>query len=185
MAGIVGTDQANDLAILLVAPECQDSLSLGPPLRLGSTKSIRQGERVVTFGYPLPSEFADKPQVSAGIIKSTSGLEGDPRTFTISNTIQPGNSGAPLFGPDGSVIGVVTSTLSIGYLYPRYEALPQDLNFAVKSDYVHLLYDLTVPSSSTPAESPGQSGASVLSDLPSFVSGIQRNVVLIVATANE
>jgi hypothetical protein len=44
-----------------------------------------------------------------------------------------------LFSADGDVIGVVVSTLSAKYLYERAEALPQNVNFAVKSDYLSVL----------------------------------------------
>ena len=58
-ASLVTTDTANDLAILRVSPECAEALSLGEPLPLASTASLKQGDAVVTYGFPLPGEFAD------------------------------------------------------------------------------------------------------------------------------
>lgn len=142
-AALVASDRANDLAILYVESECLATLHLAEPLRLGASAALVAGADVVTYGYPLPQEFGAEPQVSKGIVKSMSGLEGDARTLTISNTIQPGSSGGPLFTPEGQVIGVVTATMNVNYLYPRYKAIPQELSFAVKSEYVRLLFEVS------------------------------------------
>lgn len=188
-AAVAGSDKANDLAILQVDSDCLQTLGLGSPLPLGSSATVLQGQEVVTYGFPLPSEFGGEPQVSTGIVKSTSGLDADPRTLTISNSIQPGNSGGPLLGSDGSVVGVVTATLNAGYLYPKYEALPQDLNFAIKSEYVRLLFQLIGITENSPVAAPIASPTSAPPTdttlpgvgLPDLISRVQSNVVLVTA----
>lgn len=137
-AAVAGTDKANDLAILQVDADCIQALGLGEPLPLGSSSGAAQGQEVVTYG----AESGGEPQLSAGTIKRTAGLDADPRAFTISNSIQPAASGGPLLGRDGAVIGVVTSTFGARYLYPKYQTLPQDSSFAIKSEYVRLLFQL-------------------------------------------
>lgn len=70
-----------------------------------------------------------------GSISSTSGLKDDPKQIQISAEIQPGNSGGPLFDKDGVVLGIVQQTLNpIKTLKQTGGALPQNVNFAIKSD---------------------------------------------------
>jgi hypothetical protein len=42
----------------------------------------------------------------------------------------------PLFDSAGNVIGIVEATLDAGRVYKTANALPQNVNFAVKSDYL-------------------------------------------------
>ena len=70
-----------------------------------------------------------------------SGLQDDTRLMQIDVPIQPGNSGGPLINSKGQVIGIVTATLdSIVALY-KSGVLPQNVNFAVKSNYVLSVID--------------------------------------------
>jgi serine protease Do len=54
----------------------------------------------------------------------------------ISNPIQPGNSGGPLFNTNGEIVGIVVSTLNAKYFYENADIIPQNVNFAIKSDYL-------------------------------------------------
>ena len=54
----------------------------------------------------------------------------------IDASIQPGNSGSPLLNKKGDAIGVVTSTLNSIVTLRASGSLPQNVNFAVKSDYI-------------------------------------------------
>ena len=185
-ANVIASDRANDLALLEPDEECWEALGLAQPLTLGASSQLSAGEDVVTFGYPLSQEFANEPHVSSGIVKSLTGLDGDVRTLTISNSIQPGNSGGPLFGPDGTVVGIVTSTVNVNYLYPRYKTVPQELNFAVKAEYLDLLFRLKGLDSeagrevllSNENETP-QTEQPTPADLPRFLKSIRQNVVLV------
>jgi hypothetical protein len=190
LAEVLVADRANDLAILKISDSCVETLKLGPPLPMGGGISVSAGEQVITYGFPLASEFAAEPQVSDGIIKSESGLDGDPRTLTISNSIQPGNSGGPLVGPSGSVIAVVTATMNANYLYPAYHALPQGLSFAVKSEYIGVLLRLkgiTAPSPApvnrnTPARAVDSNSSSPNPvNVANIVAAIKESVVLVLA----
>ena len=82
----------------------------------------------------------------------------------------------------------VTSTMNVNYLYPRYKAIPQELNFAVKSEYLDLLFRLQgLDDAKTPrteSEEATSGSQPTPEDLPSFLKVIQSNVVLIRALKN-
>lgn len=128
-------DIANDLAVLRLlgqAPEgCPE-----PPYSLASAGSLALGAKVAVIGFPLSGLLGSEPRYTEGVVSSKTGLDDDPRTIQISAQIQPGSSGSPLLDVEGDVVGVVVSSLSARYLYAVLEAIPQDVNFAVKADYL-------------------------------------------------
>jgi S1-C subfamily serine protease len=91
---------------------------------------------VSTLGYPLQSVLGVSPKYAEGVIASKSGFQDDPRCFQVSTQVQPGSSGSPLFDAEGNVVGIVVATLDAAALYSKVGALPQDVNWAVKSDYL-------------------------------------------------
>jgi len=70
------------------------------------------------------------------VVSSKSGWQDDPRSLQISAQVQPGSSGSPLFDTEGNIIGVVVATLDAGKVYQVANAIPQNVNFAIKSDYL-------------------------------------------------
>jgi serine protease Do len=54
----------------------------------------------------------------------------------ISVPIQPGNSGGPLINDRAEVIGIVTSTANSYFFVKNRNTIPQNVNFAVKSNYL-------------------------------------------------
>ena len=57
----------------------------------------------------------------------------------ISVPIQPGNSGGPVVNYEGNVVGVIAATAAVESFYRATGSLPQNINWAVKSDYVQLM----------------------------------------------
>ena len=135
---VVIRDPINDLAIL--RPMGQPSRGEGScsaiPFQLIATSAVTLGTKVSTIGYPLQSILGTSPKFSEGVVSSRSGLQDDPRTFQISAAVQPGSSGGPLFDDHGNVIGVIVATLDAARLYADAGALPQNVNWAIKADYL-------------------------------------------------
>ena len=130
-------DKVNDLAILRVTgPVSLPNICRELPYKLTPSTSVVLGQQVSTVGYPLTSLLGSSPKFSEGVISSKSGLQDDPRNFQISAQVQPGSSGSPLFDSAGNVIGIVVATLDAARVYQTASALPQNVNFAVKSDYL-------------------------------------------------
>jgi S1-C subfamily serine protease len=130
-------DTVNDLAIIRIADSsrlpngCREL-----PFQLASARNVSLGEHVTTVGYPLSTVLGSAPKFSEGSIASKSGLQDDPRWFQISAPTQPGSSGSPLFDKDGNIVGVVVATLDAAKAYQLTSAIPQNVNWAIKSDYL-------------------------------------------------
>lgn len=168
-ATVIRTDPANDIAILKI-----DAQTVGIPL--ASSFSGAKGEEVLTLGFPLVSIQGQEQKATFGRINALSGIQNDIRFVQIDVPIQPGNSGGPLLNSRGEVIGVVTATLNQIVTLRASGALPQNVNYAVKVDYV------------TPALNAAKVNSSVVSptqqtrlDLAQVVSLRESSVMLVVA----
>lgn len=128
-ANVVKIDRANDLAILKVEARFQ-------ALPIGNSRVVKPGTAVITVGYPLVTIQGGEPKVTDGIISSLSGMQNDGRVYQISVPIQPGNSGGPLVNRDGNVIGIVTARLDALGILEATGSLPQNVNYALKSNYL-------------------------------------------------
>ena len=64
----------------------------------------------------------------------------DPRYFQISVPVQPSNSGGALVDEHGNVIGIVSAKLDASVALAASGALPENVNYAVKSS---LLFELS------------------------------------------
>lgn len=134
-ATVITTAPSTDLAILKI--EATDI----PYLSFASSKKVGLGERVFTIGYPLANMLGTDPKYTEGVVSSKSGLAGEAIAFQITVPIQPGNSGGPLVNQQGKVVGVITSTASSIAFFRESGNLPQNINWAVKSDYASMLVD--------------------------------------------
>jgi S1-C subfamily serine protease len=137
-ATVIAKDPSNDIALLKVS----GLEGLVTPLPLGSVKDTKEGAAVSTVGFPMPTELGNRAKISEGIINSLTGIEDDIRMFQISIPIQPGNSGGPLLNNKGQVIGIVTSTLNNKYFLVKKGVVPQNVNFAMKINYVNNLLNI-------------------------------------------
>jgi S1-C subfamily serine protease len=134
-ASVEVTAPRNDLAVLRIR---SSGLSWVP---LAKPRSPRRGDRVFTIGFPVAHILGDEAKFSDGAVASLSGFRGEASVLQITVPIQPGNSGGPLLNEEGDVIGVVTSMAAVQAFLKDTGTLPQNVNWAVKSEYLRLLVD--------------------------------------------
>ena len=104
-ATVVGTDRANDLALLRV-----NNMPSGiPAAPLGDSEQVEVGETAIAIGSP----FGLEQSVTQGIISAVD-RDWAPEGRLLGDLIQtdapinPGNSGGPLLNAEGEVIGITT-----------------------------------------------------------------------------
>ena len=125
-AKVVKLDTANDLALLKVDGKFA-------ALPVASSRTMRLGSTVATVGFPNIGLQGFAPKLAKGEIAALSGAQDDPRYFQISVPVQPGNSGGALVDERGNVVGVVSAKLNVAAALVTSGALPENVNYAVKS----------------------------------------------------
>lgn len=134
---ILMKDKNNDLVILKLNNfNYKEIFNQKIPFPFKKSKDAKLGEPVFTLGFPLGGVLGKSAKFSTGNISSLVGIEDNASVFQISNPVQPGNSGGPLFDGSGSLIGIVVGKLSDIYTIKVHGAIPQNVNFAIKSDYL-------------------------------------------------
>lgn len=139
-ATVIAKDPINDLALLKV----NKLKAAVTPLSIETNHPSRYGDTVYTIGFPLPGLLGTKAKLSEGIINSVTGIQDDVRMFQISIPVQPGNSGGPLINARGQVVGIVTAGVDPYKSLVLTGTFPQNVNFAMKINYVNNLID-TLP----------------------------------------
>src|SRR5213593_2432744 len=99
-------------------------------------RGVKPGDTVATAGFPNIGLQGFAPKLAKGEIASLSGASDDPRYFQISVPMQPGNSGGALVDERGNVVGVVSAKLSARAALLASGALPENVNYAVKSSFL-------------------------------------------------
>lgn len=171
-ATIVAKDPANDLVLLRVTG-LEDVVK---PVRTSQIRDIKEGIQVFTVGFPLTEEMGTRAKIGEGIVNGVTGFEDDIRMLQISIPVQPGNSGSPLYNSKGEVIGIVTSTLSNKYFINRTGVIPQNVNYAIKINYISMLINML------PEEIKLSETASTLKlEAPQIMDMAKQSVVRVIA----
>ena len=129
-ANVALSDAANELAVIKI-----DGAAF-PVAPLRSSSEVRKGSAVFTLGFPNTGIQGVESKITDGVISSLSGIGGQPNSFQISVPIQPGNSGGPLFDMTGAVVGVTSSKLNAIAMLERGGSLSENVNYAIKSNYL-------------------------------------------------
>jgi len=125
-ARVVKVDKASDLALLKAG-------GWFTPLPVAASRTIRLGNTVATVGFPNIGLQGFAPKLAKGEIAALTGIMDDSRYFQISVPLQPGNSGGALVDERGNVVGVVAAKLNMAAALVTSGALPENVNYAVKS----------------------------------------------------
>jgi serine protease Do len=133
-ATLVAADAANDVAVIKVAtaPAAVAAFRAG---------SVRQGETVVAYGFPLSGLVTSGGTFTTGTVSALAGLRDDTRYFQLSVPIQPGNSGGPVLDASGAVAGIATASINEARVARQTGAIPQNVNFALKADVARTVLD--------------------------------------------
>jgi hypothetical protein len=145
-AKVVQADAANDLALLKADGKFAS-------LPVASSRTAYLGNSVATVGFPNIGLQGFSPKLAKGEIASLSGVGDDPRYFQISVPVQPGNSGGALVDEHGNVVGIVSAKLSAQMALAESGALPENVNYAVKSSFL-LSFLESVPAVSAKLKAP-------------------------------
>ncbi len=105
------------------------------------SRPTRLGQQVAVVGYPLSTLLSNSANLTVGNVSSLSGLQGDRKYLQVSAPIQPGNSGGPVASFEGSVLGVVNSTLNSIAVARDTGTIPQNVNFAITADVAKKFLD--------------------------------------------
>ncbi len=170
-ASVVATDRSNDLAIL------KTKTGSKPHISVANSDGVKKGDKVFTLGFPNISIQGQAIKFTDGAISALTGIMDQPNTFQISVPVQPGNSGGPLIDSNGNAIGVVVAKLSARAMLQTSGTLPENINYAVKSNYLReLLRAHKIPSP------PNNSIKGRDKSFTDLASNLEDAVVLIIAT---
>jgi S1-C subfamily serine protease len=123
---VIAVDRQLDLALLKVNSKLITFET--PPYSIESSKETKTASDVFALGYPMKDMMGKEIKITTGIINSASGYKGSISEFQISASVQPGNSGGPLFDESGNVVGVVSAKIKSKEV--------DNVGYAIKSDYL-------------------------------------------------
>jgi S1-C subfamily serine protease len=109
-------------------------------LDLVEAGAARLGDLVFTLGFPVTSILGREAKFADGAVSALSGPNGDASLLQVTVPVQPGNSGGPLVNIKGQVVGVFTASAAILPFLKATGTLPQNINWAVKTEYARPLF---------------------------------------------
>lgn len=124
-ATVVGICPMVDIAVVRLHADAlafvKEQLGSVEYFELGNSDSVKPTERVLALGYPLGQNHIKS---TTGVISGREFLGGRP-LLQITAPVNPGNSGGPLIGSDGKVVGITVSGVleaqNVGYVIPINE----------------------------------------------------------------
>lgn len=129
-AKALAIDDKNDLAILDIGSGAGMRYAFAP-VQMELSRPAQTGEKVVIVGNPGMGSAVLSHTVTEGIVSSASREIEGRKMIQTSAAVNPGNSGGPMFGVDGKVLGVVVAKA----------AQLENTGFAIPAELVKALFD--------------------------------------------
>ena len=131
----LATNATTDLALL------KTTLTVATPAQFRGGTSVRLGDEVVVYGFPLLGDLSSQGNLTNGIISALSGLDDDLSRMQMTAQIQPGTSGGPVMDRAGQIVGVVVETANDEYFRRERGAVAQNVNFAIRDSLARSFLD--------------------------------------------
>lgn len=129
-AKVLAQDPRVDLALVEVTGYTSAAVS-----GLGLRRSLNTGEAVTVAGFPLAGLLGSDLNVQTGIVNALTGTADNLSQFQMSATVQPGNSGGPVFDRSGQVAGIVVQK---GSSLLALQANATNINVGIKPEILRL-----------------------------------------------
>ena len=131
-AQVIKVDEQHDLALITVKLDA-------PALSLARWSDVPNGLEVFVVGFPQPRLQGLSKKITQGLIngnRSDRNESFDNGYFQFSAEVQQGNSGGPIFSPDGLVVGMVQKKLNALSVAEKTNDLPVNVSYGLKSSEV-------------------------------------------------
>jgi S1-C subfamily serine protease len=131
-AQVVKIDEQHDLALIAVKLDA-------PALSLARWSDVPNGLEVFVVGFPQPRLQGLSKKITQGLIngnRSDRNESFDSGYFQFSAEVQQGNSGGPIFSPDGLVVGMVQKKLNALSVAEKTNDLPVNVSYGLKSSEI-------------------------------------------------
>ena len=136
-AAVVSADSSNDVALLRLSRRLA-----GRAATLRTPGRVTLGESILVAGYPFTGSVEDGFTVTLGNVSALTGLEERAGLFQLTAPVQQGNSGGPVLGPSGAVVGMVVGKLNALEVARIMGDIPQNVNFAVQGAVLQAFLDI-------------------------------------------
>ena len=124
----------DDLALLDLDMPYNEEYAMEIPKQL---YKLRVGQSALIMGFPMASIIGESaPSITQGIISKDTGLGDNIGTFLLTNKLNKGNSGGPIFSDTGEIIGVVVAKLDKTLMLEETGFLPEDVNIGIQINRV-------------------------------------------------
>src|SRR5216683_255955 len=133
-AQLVGTDPADDLAVLKITPP-SSGLTVAT---LGDSSKLQVGQDVMAIGNPLGITQTVTSGIVSALGRSVSEGQGGatiPNAIQTDAPINPGNSGGALVDLQGNLVGIPTLTA----IDPEFNTPASGVGFAIPSNRVNFI----------------------------------------------
>ena len=126
VATVAAVDKTQDLALVNAASHPGAAVAMFRP-----AAGYLAGDIIGTIGYPDQGMPRIEPFLTKGQVLGPDRRDGKPARFAVRADIRPGNSGGPVFDPQGSVIGIMNAKIDTVSIYKKTGKTIDNVGFAI------------------------------------------------------